>query len=257
MDTDQVVTEVGSHQEEPVVAAGIVAEEHPREDSRVIGAGILAVGVELGLGIAAEVGLAGVRVRINLATVTEAAVPVVGTVGQVPILGATTSIATAEDIQSEGLVEAAAATVEGNQSEGPVEAAAATVEDSQLEGLVEVAGIAIKGRLKEDSRAIEVGILAVEVGSLSCPEEELRTVVAEPELVRTAGLVVVRSQAGVAFHRIVEEVVRKELVAAFHIAAGEACRSPKAAFRNLGEVAAGRTCPSGTPSSRLVVEGNS
>ena len=224
-----------------MVAAGIVAEEHPREDSRVIGAGILAVGVELGLGIAAEVGLAGVRVRINLATVTEAAGPVVGTVGQVPILGATTSIATAEDIQSEGLVEAAAA----------------TVEDSQLEGPVEAAGIAIKGRLKEDSRAIEVGILAVEVGSLSCPEEELRTVVPESELVRTAGVLVVRSQAGVAFHRIVEEVVRKELVAAFHIAAGEACRSPKAAFRNLGEVAAGRTCPSGTPSSRLVVEGNS
>ena len=142
-----------------------------------------------------------------------------------PILGATTSIAAEEGIQPEELVEAA--------------------------------GIAAEERPKEDSQAIGVGILAVGEGSLSCPEEELRTVVADSELVRTAGVVVNRSRARVAFRKVVEEVSRRELGVELHIAAGVACRSPGAAFRNLGAEVAGRTCPSSNPSSRLAAEGNS
>ena len=142
-----------------------------------------------------------------------------------PILEATTSIATEEGIQPEELAEAA--------------------------------GIAAEERPGEDSQAIGVGILAVGEGSLSCPEEELRTVVADSELVRTAGVVVNRSRARVAFRKVVEEVSRRVLGVAFHIAAGVACRSPEAAFRNLGAEVAGRTCPSSNPSSRLAVEGNS
>ena len=102
-----------------------------------------------------------------------------------------------------------------------------------------------------------MGILAVGEGSLSCPEEELRTVVADSEVVRTAGVEVNRSRARVAFHRVVEEVSRRVLGVAFHIAAVGACHSPEAAFRNLGAEAAGRTCPSSNPSSRLAAEGNS
>lgn len=142
-----------------------------------------------------------------------------------PILEATTSIATEEGIQPEEPVEAA--------------------------------GITAEERPREDSQAIGVGILAAGEGSLSCPEEELRTVVADLELVRTAGVVVNRSRARVAFRKVVEEVSRRVLGVAFHIAAGVACRSPEAAFRNLGAEAAGRTCPSSNPSSRLAVEGNS
>jgi len=143
----------------------------------------------------------------------------------VPILEATTSIATEEGIQPEEPVEAA--------------------------------GITAEERPREDSQAIGVGILAVGEGSLSCPEEELRTVVADSELVRTAGVVVNRSRARVAFRKVVEEVSRRVLGVAFHIADGVACRSPEAAFRNLGAEAAGRTGPSSNPSSRLAVEGNS
>ena len=142
-----------------------------------------------------------------------------------PILEATTSIATEEGIQPEELVEAA--------------------------------GITAEERPREDSQAIGVGILAVGEGSLSCPEEELRTVVADSELVRTAGVVVNRSRARVAFRKVVEEVSRTVLGVELHIAAGVACRSPEAAFRNLGAEVAGRTCPSSNPSSRLAVEGNS
>ena len=142
-----------------------------------------------------------------------------------PILEATTSIATEEGIQPEELAEAA--------------------------------GIAAEERPREDSQAIGVGILAVGEGSLSCPEEELRTVVADSELVRTAGVGVNRSRARVAFRKVVEEVSRRVLGVAFHTAAGVACRSPGAAFRNLGAEVAGRTCPSSNPSSRLAVEGNS
>ena len=142
-----------------------------------------------------------------------------------PILEATTSIATEEGIQPEELAEAA--------------------------------GIAAEERPREDSQAIGVGILAVGEGSLSCPEEELRTVVADSELVRTAGVGVNRSRARVAFRKVVEEVSRRVLGVAFHITAGVACRSPEAAFRNLGAEVAGRTCPSSNPSSRLAVEGNS
>ena len=142
-----------------------------------------------------------------------------------PILEATTSIATEEGIQPEELAEAA--------------------------------GIAAGERPREDNQAIGVGILAVGEGSLSCPEEELRTVVADSELVRTAGVVVNRSRARVAFRKVVEEVSRRVLGVAFHIAAEVACRSPEAAFRNLGAEVAGRTCPSSNPSSRLAVEGNS
>ena len=143
-----------------------------------------------------------------------------------PILEATTSIATEEGIQPEEPVEAA--------------------------------GIAAEERPREDSQAIGVGILAVGEGSLSCPEEELRTVVADSEPVRTAGVVVVnRSRARVAFRKVVEEVSRRVLGVAFHTAAEVACRSPEAAFRNLGAEVAGRTCPSSNPSSRLAVEGNS
>lgn len=111
-----------------------------------------------------------------------------------PILEATTSIATEEGIQPEEPVEAA--------------------------------GITAEERPREDSQAIGVGILAAGEGSLSCPEEELRTVVADSELVRTAGVVVNRSRLRVS-------------------------------FRNLGQKAAGRTRPSSNPSSRLAVEGNS
>ena len=120
---------------------------------------------------------------------------------------------------------------------------------SQPEELVEAAGIAVGERLREDSQAIGVGILAVGEGSLSCPEEELRTVVADSELGRTAGVGVDRSRARVAFRKVAEEVSRRVL--------GVACRSPGVAFRNLGAEAAGRTCPSSNPSSRLAVEGNS
>jgi hypothetical protein len=63
VDTDQVVTEVGSQLEELAEAAGIAAGERPREDNQAIGVGILAVregslavGVAFGQGIAAEVG---------------------------------------------------------------------------------------------------------------------------------------------------------------------------------------------------------
>ena len=104
-----------------------------------------------------------------------------------PILEATTSIATEEGIQPEELAEAA--------------------------------GIAAEERPREDSQAIGVGILAVGEGSLSCPEEELRTVVADSELVRTAGVVVNRSRARVAFRKVVEEVSRRVLGVAFHITA--------------------------------------
>ena len=133
----------------------------------------------------------------------------------------------------------------------------ATEEGIQLEELAEAASIAAEERPREDSQAIGVGILAVGEGSLSCPEEELRTVVADSELVRTAGVGVNRSRARVAFRKVVEEVSRRVLGVAFHIAAGVACRSPEAAFRNLGAEVAGRTCPSSNPSSRLAVEGNS
>jgi hypothetical protein len=133
----------------------------------------------------------------------------------------------------------------------------ATEEGIQLEELAEAAGIAAGERPREDSQAIGVGILAVGEGSLSCPEEELRTVVADSELVRTAGVGVDRSRARVAFRKVAEEVSRRVLGVAFHIAAGVACRSPGAAFRNLGAEAAGRTCPSSNPSSRLAAEGNS
>ena len=62
VDTDQVVTEVGSQPEEPVEAAGIAVGERLKEDSQAIGVGILAVGVASGQGIAAEaVGLASVQ----------------------------------------------------------------------------------------------------------------------------------------------------------------------------------------------------
>ena len=133
----------------------------------------------------------------------------------------------------------------------------ATEEGIQLEELAEAAGIAAGERPREDSQAIGVGILAVGEGSLSCPEEELRTVVADSELVHTAGVGVDRSRARVAFRKVAEEVSRRVLGVAFHIAAGVACRSPGAAFRNLGAEAAGRTCPSSNPSSRLAAEGNS
>ena len=63
VDTDQVVTEVGSQLEELAEAAGIAAGERPKEDNQAIGVGILAVGegilavgVAFGQGIAAEVG---------------------------------------------------------------------------------------------------------------------------------------------------------------------------------------------------------
>ena len=128
---------------------------------------------------------------------------------------------------------------------------------SQLGVLAEAAGIAAGEHPGEDSQAIGVGILAVGEGSLSCPEEELRTVVADSELVRTAGAVVNRSRARVAFRKVVEEVSRRELGVELHIAAGVAYRSPEAAFRNLGAEVAGRTCPSSNPSSRLAAEGNS
>ena len=133
----------------------------------------------------------------------------------------------------------------------------ATEEGIQLEELAEAAGITAEERPREDSQAIGVGILAVGEGSLSCLEEELRTVVADSELVRTAGVVVNRSRARVAFRKVVEEVSRRVLGVELHIAAGVACRSLGAAFRNLGAEAAGRTCPSSNPSSRLAVERNS
>ena len=119
---------------------------------------------------------------------------------------------------------------------------------SQLEVLAAAADIAAGVRPREDSQAIGVGILAVGEGILSCPVVEHRTVVAGTEVVHTAR---------VAFHKVAEEVSRMMLRMAFHIATGVACRSPEAAFRNLGVEAAGRTYPFRNPSSRLAVEGNS
>ena len=172
--------------------------------------------------------VAGVGVDTDLVVKPVAAIlAIVGTVEEVPIPEVTTSIATKEGIQPEEPGE--------------------------------VAGIAAEERLEVDSQAIEAGILVVGVGSLSCLEEELRTVEVGLELVHTAGVVeVIRSQMVEAFHIVVVGVGRKEPGEACRtVVAGAACRTLGEAFRILEVVAAGRTCPSGSPAWLLEVVGSS